>query len=719
MAFYKICLFNVFAAFSIVLISDSAFGQEIQIDNTLGNESSIVQPETIINGTQSNLIQGGATRGVNLFHSFRDFNVNQGKGVYFNSPSGIERIITRVTGNTSSKIMGVLGVYGGNADLFLINPNGIIFGPNASLDLKGSFLASTASSIIFNDTQYSAVEPALFPLLSVNIPLGLKFRGDTSGSIVNQSQVFDLSIGDDPIGLRVSQGKTLALVGGDVTLEGGVLTAPDGRIELGSVAGEGEVTLSQLDWRVGYQNIQYFGDIKLLKGSFIDSQALGEGSGNISLQGKDITILDGSLVFALNFGSNLGGTIKIVASNSVLIESDSDFPSVLIAGAIGAGDGGDILIEAKKLTVNKGGIIQTAATSIVTEEGIFPAAGKAGNVIITTEDTKIYGGQINAVTDGEGKGGDITINSERSIDISESGTLSTISAPVNAPFGGGGAGNIMLDTKSLRISNGGVLVSSEGSGAAGNLEIDADSILLENKSLLSAQTIGGAGNIMIRSDDIVLRNSSITTSATGRASGGNIIINVGVLAALENSDITANSEENFGGRVSISAKRIFGTQFQENLTPESDITATSALGPNFGGTVELNITAVDPSQGLVELPATVVDPSTLVAQNPCKRASSSEFTRSGRGGLPPSLSQDLNSDSTQVGLVEPANLGAEKPEPKSDSKQASSQPPSSSQIVPAQGWVYNDKGEVVLVAYNSAVTGPQRLQSVPKGCPVL
>lgn len=709
----------LFTALIVVLSGKSSFGQRIQIDNTLGNESSIIQPESIINGTQSNLIKGGALRGANLFHSFSEFNVDQGKGIYFNNPSGIERIITRITGNRLSEILGVLGIYGGQADLFLVNPNGIIFGASASLDLKGSFLASTANSVTFSDTEFSANDPSLFPLLSVNIPSGLKFRQGTSGSIINRSQVFDFNTGDDPIGLRVSQGKTLVLVGADVTLDGGALTASDGLIEVGSVAGTGEVTLSPMDWSVSYNNIQNFGDINLLQGSFINSQGSDNGLGNINLYGKNIAIINGSIISALNLGSDLGGTIKIIASNSILLEGNPNSPSVLIAGAIGAGNGGDILIETDKLVVGSSGFIQTAAISTVTPEGDIPASGNAGNIIINSTQTYINGGQILASTLGEGEGGDITINSDNLISVSEQGSLATVSAPATSLIKAGSAGDIILKTKFLRISDSSILVDSLGLGAAGSLEVNALSILLDNGSFLSARTTGGDGNVRLDSDSVTLRNDSgITTNATGGASGGNITINTGVLATLGNSDITANSEENFGGRVSISARGIFGTQFRENLTPESDITATSALGPDFSGTVELNITAVDPSQGLVELPVTVIDPSTLVAQHPCKRASSSEFTRSGRGGLPPSLSQDLNGESIQVGLVEPANISAAKPEPKSDFKQASSVVQSSSQIAPAQGWVHNSKGEVILVAYNSAVTDSQRIQTTPAGCPV-
>src|SRR4028118_95218 len=140
-------------------------------DNSLGAESSRTVPDTI-NNLPSDRITGGAIRGVNLFHSLREFNIREGRGAYFENPSGITNIFTRVTGGKSSNILGTLGVLG-NGNLFLINPKGIIFGPNARLDLRGSFIGSTADSIVFNNGfEFSSTNPQTSALLTVNIPVG-------------------------------------------------------------------------------------------------------------------------------------------------------------------------------------------------------------------------------------------------------------------------------------------------------------------------------------------------------------------------------------------------------------------------------------------------------------------------------------------------------------------------------------------------------------------
>jgi filamentous hemagglutinin family protein len=197
-------------------VSDRVLAQIVP-DNTPGAESSVVTPD-VINGISSDRIDSGAPRGANLFHSFQEFNVGEGRGAYFANPAGIENILTRVTGGNASNIFGRLGVLGG-ANLFLLNPNGIVFGPNASLDIQGSFLATTAERIQLGDSGYfSAAEPQNSSLLSVS-PGALFFSqvANQSGSIINQGNLSTgkhLTLSADNLDL---QGQLLS--GGDLTLQ--------------------------------------------------------------------------------------------------------------------------------------------------------------------------------------------------------------------------------------------------------------------------------------------------------------------------------------------------------------------------------------------------------------------------------------------------------------------------------------------------------------------
>jgi large exoprotein involved in heme utilization and adhesion len=340
---------------------------------------------------------------------------------------------------------------------------------------------------------------------------------------------------------------------------------------------------------------------------------------------------------------------------------------------------------------------------------LISATASSGNIDIDTKSIIVRDSFIDASSDSGSPSGNITIKASESLNIDNS--LITAKS-----LSGGKAGTLRLDVGELKLSNGSeVTVSSMKGGIAGNLEIKSNSLLLANQSMISASTTEGqVGNINIDSGNIILRgNSIITTSAfesPSKADGGNISIAADSLI-LENSNISANSTNSFGGRVNVTAAGIF-----QSL--DSGITATSAAGPQFNGIVNLNITNVDPTDSLSKLPTYVVDPDSLVAQNPCKRGSESEFTRSGRGGLPPSISQDFNSDATQVGLVEPAPTITGKQQAKALQGKTSALASIPNPIVPAQGWVFNDKGEVVLVADNSSIAGPQRLKANPAGCPV-
>lgn len=130
------------SAVGLALFPVSAAWAQIVPDDTLGDESPVVIPGEI-DGAAAELIEAGAMRESNLFHSFLEFDVGEGQRVYFASPLGIESILSRVTGANPSNIFGTLGVAGA-ADLFLVNPNGIVFGENATLDIPGSFYGTTA-----------------------------------------------------------------------------------------------------------------------------------------------------------------------------------------------------------------------------------------------------------------------------------------------------------------------------------------------------------------------------------------------------------------------------------------------------------------------------------------------------------------------------------------------------------------------------------------------
>lgn len=237
----RLKLLSSLALVSTFAISEHPTFAQVTPDNTLGIENSIVNFSSD-NDSLRLQIQGGSIRGTNLFHSFSDFNIAEGQSLYFQNPIDITNIISRVTGGSSSNIEGRLGVSGGTANLFLLNPSGIIFGANARLDVEGSFVATTATAIQFGNQGFFSASVTDSPaLLTVN-PSAFLFNQIAAAPIVNRSTT--------PLaeprrkGLQVPDGKSLLLLGGEINFAGGGVNAVGGQVDLGAVADQGKVDLA-------------------------------------------------------------------------------------------------------------------------------------------------------------------------------------------------------------------------------------------------------------------------------------------------------------------------------------------------------------------------------------------------------------------------------------------------------------------------------------------
>ena len=513
---FWLCSASWLAMGGVIASSGDLALAQITPDATLGAESSVVTP----NAGGVDVISGGATRGVNLFHSFDAFSVPTGGVAYFNNGLDIQNIISRVTGGSISNIDGLIRA-NGTANVFLLNPNGIIFGPNAQLNIGGSFLGSTASSLNFADgRQFSATAHSTTPLLTVSVPIGLQYGG-TAGSILNQSQAINSS-GELVVGLRVQPGKTLALVGGDVAIKGGNLTAEGGRIELGSVAGTGLVSLTPMNkgWALGYEGVQNFQDIQLSQQAVVD--ASGERGGDIQLSGRRIALTDTSSIDANNLGSQNGGKISIQASE--LIAQNG---SQVTASTLGAGQGGDLSVTAEDSVELSGTSVDGQISS-----GLFTQTqgiGAAGDLKIATRQLLVQdGAQVTASTLGAGQGGDLSVTAEDSVELIGSGSGLFAQA---SPGSNGASGDLTITTNQLTVRDGAlVAASSVGLGEAGTIQLTAGSIQMENLGAITATTASGnGGNITLQAQDLLLlpRNSNIDAKAgTAGAgeNGGNISI---------------------------------------------------------------------------------------------------------------------------------------------------------------------------------------------------
>jgi filamentous hemagglutinin family protein len=702
------------------------------------------------------VINGGTASGGNLFHSFEQFSVLTGNTAYFNNTSDIQNIISRVTGGSVSNIDGQLKA-NGTASLFVLNPNGIIFGPNATLDIGGSFVATTASSIKFADgNEFSVVNSSNpLPLLTISVPTGLQF-GNNPGRIIVQGSGqgirFTSDLMDTTEGLRVQPDKTLALVGTDLALEGGTLKTAGGRIELGSVDANSFVSLNPIDrgYALGYESVSSFRDIQLSDSAAVDASGLG--GGDIQVRGRQVTLTNGSQIEASTLGSQPGGTLNVIASDAVEVigisaNNRSSLATIVYPGATGAG--GYLTLSTGRLILRDGAQITTttfgsgvAGTLAVTASdlvevsgnltfgqfgsGLFTAVspgatGAGGNLTLETRRLIVRDGTVvTAATLGEGRAGTLAVSASESVEVigtTADGQFPSVLTARSTDTAD--AGDLRISTGQLIVRDGAqVTVSGDGSGDAGNLKVQANSIFLDNNGQLIARTASGnGGDIILNVRDLLLQrhNSQIATEArAGTGNGGNININAQFIVAVpnENSDITANAVRGRGGNINIITSGIYGQEFRPSQTWRSDITASSEFGVN--GTVQINTPDVDPSRGLSNLPQQLVDVSELVNSG-CAVAVSEEsnFVVTRRGGVPPSPNETLrsarvlvdlssNEISTQHSAI-PSPQGAVSINPKLRLTGASLSNPSAP-LVEATGWVRGSKGEVILTAQSPTLT---------------
>lgn len=573
----KLGLVGVLAVGGMVTGERDRVLAQIVLDDTLGSESSVVTPNVNINGLPSDKIDGGAQRGTNLFHSFQEFNISENQRVYFSSPNGIENILSRVTGSNPSNILGTLGVTGGNANLFLINPNGIIFGSDARLDVNGSFVATTANAIQFNNQGFfSASAPNIPPVLTVN-PSAFLFNQTANGSIENRSVApAGTSSSGDVFGLRVPDGQSLLFLGGNISIDSGGIIAFGGRVDLGGVAGAGtvELNLDNNNLSLSFPESISRADVALTNGGGVIVAA--DEGGDIAINARNIGVLGGSSLDAgigrgLGFISAQAGNIKLDATEAVTV-ADGFILNYVGRGAVG--NAGDITIETGQLNLKDGGqvaaftngngntgelLVQARELVEVTSGGLLTnqvnlGTGNAGDLTIETGSLFVTnGGEISASTFGQGNAGSLNISARDMVSLDDGDSNSFISNNVGSEAIGN-SGGINITTGSLFVTNGaqiqsltqgqgnagkitivgsdtvsfvdgkdGVpsgafsIVNSGGRGNAGGLDITANSLFLTNRGQLGSWTsgIGNSGDIFIYvQDQVALLNSNILTEVS-------------------------------------------------------------------------------------------------------------------------------------------------------------------------------------------------------------
>ncbi|TAD80067.1 MAG: S-layer family protein [Oscillatoriales cyanobacterium] len=532
-------------------------------------------------------IEGGDRAGSNLFHSFQQFSIPTGGSVHFNNAADVANIFSRVTGGQRSTIDGELSANGG-ANLFLLNPAGILFGPNARLNLGGSFFASTADRLVFADgLSFGVNDAAGRPLLSMTVPVGLQY-GAAPGPIRVEARSTDPTA-TVPTGLEVKPGQAIGLFGGSLAFDQGWAIAPEGRI-WAVAAGPGTVvnfnrlldTPIALGANLTFQGgglavsgngggeLVAIGDrVQLSQGALLAANTLDTGDGRgLWVRSGEFGLTDRSAVSTITLGSGRSGDLSLTAERSISLSSGQDFAAVinqllnnqftensieggLFSVSLGTGNAGQINLISEDLILSNGSVIVSSTFN----------SGRGGDVVINaTRTVRLSRAGLFSGTAGSGRSGDL-ISRSRYFELVNTGAVSSLT------LSNGPAGNIDIEASDsitliggdlipLNIGNfrsdtkGGIEASAFlGGSAAGGIQLTSPSISLDDVTVVSTSvdfpgrnsSIGTPGDINLNSAQILIRNGA-AISAGRLVQSSSTEIN-DPMSSTQNGRVVINSTE--------------------------------------------------------------------------------------------------------------------------------------------------------------------------------
>ena len=539
---------------------------QIATDGTVGSAVSLSGPDFTISDTL------GSQTGANLFHSFQTFHIQTGESATFTGPSGIDNVISRVTGGQESLINGLLRSTIPDADLWFLNPAGVMFGKNATVDLPGSLHVGTGDEVRFGDgAVYNAVTPAI-STLTVAPPQAFGFLGNSPGVITVDQSVIELA-----------PGKTLSLVGGNIIVTGARLIAGNpfsfledplaGVANLISVSSPNAVNVSD-----GTTTVIADGTIVLTESSLIDTR--GNGGGTVRIRAGTF-LAETSDIRADNFGDlSNGGGVSIKGEVVGLINN-----SAIRAATQDSGDAVPISIEADLIVLSFSDI--SSGSSGTFEDDV----GDGGDIQITATELILDGAGIssNTTSGSNGDGGSITIQTNR-MEMSGSSLIST-SANTFDPEGTGNAGSIQISAVDMVIS-GSFITSETGSqGRGGSITIDADRLEMDFSSLTADSggfdevATGDAGSIEVNVGELIMNFSSIRSDTQAFGRGGSVTINAERMELTSFSLIDSSSGGLFEDNATGDAGDVHVTA--NELTLDFSVIESNTSGPGNGGTVTI------------------------------------------------------------------------------------------------------------------------------------
>ena len=545
-------------AFTLTLTVPAYGG--VTTDGSLGRAGALSGPTYQITSDLGRQVGG------NLFHSFGQFSVNTGESATFSGPNSVSNIIGRVTGGQASLIDGTLRSTIPGANLYLLNPAGMLFGENARLDVNGSVHISTADALRLSDGgRFDARNPA-HSVLTVAPVAAFGFLSASPAPIAVNGGF-----------LRVPEGQTLSLIGGDISLHNATLYASAGRINLASVGSAGEVAPTDSDLamvgfgRLGTLTLERgaadqvvvnrgdpFGDVPLA-----DIDTSGAGGGAIFIRGGKWYSQSG-VVISDSFGDRDGYDINVALQDEMQFENNASLitesygsghagsvvvdvgrldlsgGSFIYSSAYDAGDAGAIRVRTRNLFIDgQGSTIPTGISSIASPG----STGASGDITISVIDTLslVSSGNITAGTFADGNAGTITVNAGNLLVDGQGSTDLTgiTSGAYPGSTGAGGAVNIMVNTLSL-VNGGSISAGTFADGNAGTITVNAGNLLVDGQGSAALTGItsgvysgstgaGGAVNIGVANTLSLANGGSISAGTFADGDAGTITVNAGNL----------------------------------------------------------------------------------------------------------------------------------------------------------------------------------------------